>query len=67
MKPEDNDAIDYLDIDKKVPMTSCSFTIRPHNYIPVAWVSSPTSKHVTTILCTICFKLVNMDDIYKLR
>ncbi len=36
--------------------------IEQHNYIPVSWSLSTSSKHVTMLMCTHCFKKISMHD-----
>ena len=38
-----------------------------HGYIPISWTMSPTSKHVSMIMCKHCFHTINISEMYKHR
>jgi hypothetical protein len=52
-------------ITHKEKMLLCAKSDGEHHYIPTSWSKSNTSKHVTMLLCTRCFKRVNLEEIFK--
>ena len=34
-----------------------------HNFIPISWSKTNTSKHVTALLCTRCFHRINVMEL----
>jgi hypothetical protein len=41
--------------ERKEAVELCGKNRGPHDYIPIAWSTSSTAKHVTRVMCRICF------------
>jgi hypothetical protein len=42
----------------------CGANRGPHDYIPVAWSQTETTKHVTLLMCRVCFTRVAMNTLW---
>ncbi len=43
----------------------CGANRGPHDYIPMAWMRTETSEHVTHLLCRTCFVRVNVQTLFE--
>jgi len=53
--------------DRKIDeITLCGKNRGPHDYIPMSWIKSATSEHVSHLLCRICFTRINVQTLTQL-
>ena len=43
----------------------CGANRGPHQYIPMAWLRTESTEHVTHMMCRICFTRVNVQTLYN--
>lgn len=41
----------------------CGKNRGPHDYIPISWLRTETSEHVTKLMCRICFNQVGIQTL----
>lgn len=51
--------------DKKEAVELCGKNRGPHDYMPIEWLSTNTSKRVTRLMCRICFSHISMVNILE--
>lgn len=51
--------------EKKEAVELCGKNRGPHDYIPIEWLSTATSKRVTRMMCRICFNHISMVNILE--
>lgn len=47
-------------------ITLCGKNRGPHDYIPTSWVKDEQYRHVTMLMCRVCFTRVMVSTLYKL-
>jgi hypothetical protein len=52
--------------DKVKAITLCGRNMGPHDYIPMSWIKSASSEHVSMLLCRVCFVRVNTETLMKI-
>ena len=62
MSPQDNQRAFE---NRKKAFEKCGANMGPHNYIPMSWIKTATSEHVSHMMCTICFVRINIENFYK--
>lgn len=44
---------------------TCTNEAHGHDWMPVSWLTSGTTKHVSQLMCKQCFCLLDMNDCYE--
>ena len=61
-----NPALNQKEYERKIDAIKvCGANRGPHNYIPVSWLKTETSEHVTHFMCTVCFTRINSQLLYQ--
>lgn len=59
-------AHDHKERERKIDAVKlCGQNRGPHDFIPMAWSMTATAKHVTHLLCRVCFTRVNVKMLYE--
>jgi hypothetical protein len=45
---------------KKEKVEKCGKNMGPHNYIPIEWTTTESTKRVTRLICLTCFENISM-------
>lgn len=51
--------------ERKEAVELCGKNRGPHDYIPIEWLMTATSKRITRIMCRICFCHVSLSNILE--
>jgi len=43
----------------------CGANRGPHDYIPVHWLITPTSKVLNTLMCRVCFQRIRYQTLFE--
>lgn len=58
-------AMNQKELDRKMDaVTKCGANRGPHDYVPLSWSITPTAKHVTHMICRICFTRVSTRTLF---
>lgn len=51
--------------EKKEAVELCGKNRGPHDYMPISWTMTATAKHVTRMMCRICFAHVAISNLME--
>ena len=51
--------------ERKEAVELCGKNRGPHDYMPISWTMTATSKHVTRMMCRICFSHVAISHLME--
>ncbi len=44
-------------------ITKCGTNMGSHDYIPISWMMTESSKHVSKLMCRVCFVQISIQTI----